>query len=68
MNLWVTVVKEVGYYDVHPVGEKIKIPLRDVNMLIRDGYVDLIVNNKGNNLPYDEAEETGGYKEQEMVL
>lgn len=68
MKLWVRVLSEIGYYDIHPVGETFKMPLRDVNNLVKDGYIEIIVNNKGNNLPYDEVEETKNFEEQEVFL
>jgi len=55
-ELWVKVNRPIGYHDHHNVGEIIKIFMRDANDLIRNGFVEILVNNNGNNLPYDEKE------------
>lgn len=57
MNLWVTVLKPFGFYDDHCVGENFRMPLEYVNVLVRKGLVEIVVNNMGNNNPSDEIEE-----------
>lgn len=56
MTLWVNVIKPFGYYDWHEIGDKFRMPLRDVTDCAHKGYVEIIVNNVGNNSPYDEDE------------
>ncbi|WP_273125768.1 hypothetical protein [Bacillus weihaiensis] len=55
MELWVRVLKPFGYYTDHQKGDELTIPLADVNELIKQDFVELIVNNYNNNLPYDET-------------
>jgi hypothetical protein len=54
--LWVKTLKQLGYYDDHEVGEEINIPIKQADELIKKGYVEILVNNQGNNLPYNETE------------
>ena len=49
MKLLMKVIKPFGYYDNHTEGEKVHIPLKDVNMLIKGGYAEIIVNSDGYN-------------------
>lgn len=65
-ELWVRVIKSFGYYDDHKEGEEIKIPLIHVNELFQKGFIEILANNKGNNLPYDEIEETNKDTEAEV--
>jgi acetylglutamate kinase len=41
---WVTVevIKQVGYHDVHEVGEIISVDRKDVDMLVSNDYVRVI--------------------------
>jgi hypothetical protein len=57
MHLMIKVVKPFGFYiDEHKVGEEFSVPLGSVEELIKEGLATIVVNNMGNNLPYDEKE------------
>lgn len=58
MTLWIRVLKSFGYYDDHSAGECFRMPLEHVNELVQKGYIEIVVNNMGNNKPFDEIEET----------
>lgn len=61
-RLWIRVIKEgFGYYDDHHVGETFTMPLRHVTECVKDGYIEICVNNLGLNDPYDEPEPTEEY-------
>lgn len=61
--IWVRTLKQLGYYDDHGVGETINIPIKQADELIKKGYAEIVVNNQGNNLPYDEPEVKFDYAE-----
>lgn len=46
----VRVLKPLGYYDDHAPGDTLHIKLSDATELIRDGYVEIVVNEEGSNL------------------
>ena len=54
LRVLVKVLKEFGYYDLHKPEEKIHVELKHLNYLIKTDYVEIVVNNLGNNLDYDE--------------
>jgi hypothetical protein len=57
MHLMIKVVKPFGFYiDEHQVGEEFSVPLGSVEELIKEGVATIVVNNMGNNLPYDEKD------------
>lgn len=56
MDMLVEVLNEFGYHDTHKPGEKIRVKLKHLNHLIKEGYVKIVINNIGNNLDYDEDE------------
>lgn len=45
----VRVLKPLGYYDDHAPGETLHIKLSDATELIREGYVEIVVNEQGQN-------------------
>lgn len=52
LTLLVRVLKEgFGYYEVHHKGEVFPMPLPDVNKEVRDGNVEIVCNNIGENSP-----------------
>jgi hypothetical protein len=53
MSVYVEVVKPFSYYDTHQIGEQFSVSLSHLQDLIEKGYVKIIVNNNGENLPYD---------------
>jgi hypothetical protein len=54
-SLRVRVIKEgFGYWDEHHVGEEFNMPIRHITECIQKGYIEIVFNNMGNNLPYDE--------------
>ena len=55
MSVLIRVLKEFGYYDEHKPGEEFTIPFTHINELVKNGTVEIVVNNLGNNLPYDES-------------
>lgn len=58
MDIRVRVIKEgFGYWDDHKVGEEFYMPLRHVTECIQKGYIEIVTNNIGNNLSYDEPVE-----------
>jgi hypothetical protein len=55
MHLMIKVLKPFGFYiEEHKVGEEFSVPLGSVEELIKDGLATIVVNNMGNNVPYDE--------------
>jgi hypothetical protein len=57
-SLLIRVVKDgFGYWDEHHVGEVFYMPIRHITDCIQKGYIEIVVNNMGNNLNYDEPEE-----------
>lgn len=46
----VRVLKPLGYYDDHAPGDTLHIKLSDATELIREGYVEIVVNEHGTNI------------------
>jgi hypothetical protein len=55
--VWIKVKKRFGYWADHKKGETFQMPIRHVQEIVEKGYIDICVNNRGDNLPYDEPEE-----------
>lgn len=57
-EIWVKVLKPFGYHiEEHKAGDTLKISLIHINDLIKTGHVEIVANNQGSNLPYDEPED-----------
>lgn len=54
MRIFMRALKPFGYHADHTAGEIIPVDLRQVEMLIKNGDAEIVVNNLGNNVDYDE--------------
>lgn len=68
MNLLIRALKPFGYYIEHEAGEVFSIPLQHVTELIQEGLIEIVVNNKGNNLDYDEDLEFDFYEKVDVII
>jgi len=59
MNILMRALKPFGYHDDHAVGELVPVKLRDVEEVVKKGYAEIVVNNMGNNLDYNEHQIDG---------
>lgn len=56
-HIWVKVVSTFGHGTEHAIGSLIYVPMKDATEMIRGGYVDIHVNNRGYNSPNDVTED-----------